>query len=185
VNQPYREIAKRTNVGLGNINNVMNGLKEQGYLLDLNKQEYKLTKKKDLLEKWMVAYAEKLKPNLLIGTFKFLKEEDFYNWKAIHLENQKTYWGGEPAGDFFTHHLRPGELTLYTTETKIELIKHYRLIPYENGNIKVYKKFWNYDEVNYNVVPPILAYADLANKDDKRCIETAQMIYDKLLRDNF
>jgi hypothetical protein len=185
INQPYREIANRTDVGLGNINYVMTGLKELGFLLNLNKNEYKLTNKKQLLEKWIVAYEEKLKPSLLIGTFKFLKEDDFYNWQNIHLENQKTVWGGEPAGDLLTHHLRPGELTLYTTETRNELIKHYRLIPDETGNVKAYKKFWNYDEVNYDITPPLLTYVDLLNKNDKRCLETAQMIYEQLLRNNF
>ena len=182
INMPYREIAAQTEVGLGNINYVMNGLKEMGFLIKLNKDQYKLTNKKELLDKWMVAYEERLKPALRTGTFRFLKEEDFTNWKKLPIRTGKTWWGGEPAGDLFTNSLRPAELTLYTTETRNELIKNYRLIPDEKGNVKAYKKFWQHDEVNGNVVPPLLVYTDLINTNDRRCIETAQKIYDELLQ---
>ncbi|MBS1666710.1 MAG: hypothetical protein JST58_04965 [Bacteroidetes bacterium] len=182
INLPYREIAARAEVGLGNINYVMNGLKEMGFLIKLTKDRYKLNNKKELLDKWIAAYGERLKPALKIGTFRFLKDEDFTNWKKLPLRNSKTYWGGEPAGDLFTDYLRPAELTLYSTETRNDLIKNYRLLPDENGHVKAYQKFWNYDEVNDNVVPPLLVYADLINTNDRRCTETAQKIYDELLQ---
>lgn len=182
LNLPYREISAQTEVALGNINYVMSGLKETGFLIKWNKEQYRLTKKKELLDKWMIAYKERLKPNLKVGSFRFLKDEDFTNWKKLPLRSGKTWWGGEPAGDIFTDYLRPAELTLYTTETRSELIKNYRLIPDETGNVKAYKKFWLYEEVNDNVVPPLLVYADLINTNDRRCIETAQKIYDELLQ---
>jgi hypothetical protein len=182
VNKPYREIAGQTKVGLGNINYVMNGLKEMGFLIKVNKNEYKLTNKKELLDKWMVVYAERLKPALKIGTFRFLKEEDFTNWKKLPLLKNKTWWGCEPAGDILTNYLRPEELTIYTTETRNDLIKNYKLIPDEKGNVKAYKKFWQQDEANDKIVPPLLVYTDLINTNDRRCMQTAQKIYDEYLQ---
>ncbi len=184
INYPQRQIANITEVGLGNINNVLRGLKELNFLVRINKNKYKLTDKKRLLEKWIEAYQDKLKPNLEIGTFRFMRDIDAANWKKINLRNMKTWWGGEPAGDLLTNHLRPGELTIYTLETRKELIKHYRLIPDNTGNIKVYKKFWNFEEVNDNIVPPLLVYTDLINKNDKRCTETAEIIYNEFIKDN-
>ncbi|MBS1908251.1 MAG: hypothetical protein JST03_00090, partial [Bacteroidetes bacterium] len=88
-----------------------------------------------------------------------------------------------------TNYLRPAELTLYSTETRNDLIKNYRLIPDEKGNVKAYEKFWNNGDVNTNantvedvVVPPLLVYADLMNTNDRRCIETAQKIYDGFIQ---
>ncbi|MFM9949324.1 MAG: type IV toxin-antitoxin system AbiEi family antitoxin [Saprospiraceae bacterium] len=182
INQSYREIAGQTKVGLGNINYVMNGLKAMGFLIKLDKDHYKLINKKELLEKWISAYLEKLKPALKVGTFRFLKEADFINWRNVSLQIGKTWWGGEPAGDLYTNHLHPGELTLYTTETRNDLIKNYRLIPDDKGNVNAYKKFWRPDEENSIVVPPLLAYCDLINTNDRRCIETAQKIYDEFLQ---
>lgn len=183
INLPYRDIATITDVGLGNINYIMTGLKEMGFLVKVDKKQYKLINKKELLEKWMPAYAERLQPALKIGTFRFLKDEDFLNWKNLRLQNKKTWWGSEPAGDLLTNYLRPATLTLYTTETRNDLIKNYRLIPDEKGNIKVYKKCWYYDDVNNDIAPPLLVYADLMNVGDRRCMETAQKIYDELLQD--
>ena len=185
INLTYREIAKRTGVGFGNINFVMMDLKEQGYLLPVNKDEYKLVNKKKLLHKWMDIYAEKLKPDLLVETFRFLKDEDFLNWRQIPLDKTKTWWGSEPAADILTNYLKPEELTLYTLESRNELIKHYRLIPDKEGKVKAYQKFWLSDEVNDSIVPPLLIYVDLVNTGDRRCIETAQKVYNALLQDKF
>ena len=185
LNCTYRKIAEETNTGIGNVNNIFAGLKQDGYLLQLNKTHYKLDHKKRLLEKWILEYEKRLKPTLAMGTFRFLKEADFDNWKKIALKNGKTCWGGEPAGDLLTNYLRPEVLTLYTTETRSDLILNYRLVPDINGKIKVFKKFWTHEEVNHTVVPPILAYADLINEGDRRCTETAQKIYDDYLQDQF
>jgi len=186
INKPYREIAEKTNTGLGNINNITQGLKAEGFLLKRNQDEYTLINKKELLQKWIGAYEANLKPYLFIGKFRFVKPEDFLNWKKIELQQNKTWWGGEPAGDLFTNYLRPGELTLYTLEDRKNLMKHYRLVPDTNGNIKIYKAFWYQgNELKKNVVHPLLAYTDLMNTGDRRCLETAQKIYDELLADKF
>lgn len=185
INVPYREIAQRTDVALGNVNYVLNGLKEKNFLLKMDKNEYKFTNKKELLNTWMARYEEKLKPDLEIGAFRFLKEEDFINWKRLPIKPGKTWWGGEAAGDIYTNYLKPAVITLYTLENKNELIKNYRLIPDPKGNVKVYRKFWNDDTTNENVVPPLLAYTDLMNTGDYRCIETAQKIYDEFFKGKF
>jgi len=183
VNLPYRTIADITDTALGNVPNVLNGLKEHGFLLKLNDKEYRLQNKRKLLEKWMTAYQEDLKPSLEVGTFRFLKPEDFFNWKTITLKPGKSWWGAEPAADYYTNYLKPEILTIYTLESRTELIKHYRLIPDPKGNVQVYQKFWKKDEVNDVMVPPLLIYTDLINTGDRRCIETAQKVYNDLLQD--
>jgi hypothetical protein len=185
INAPYREIAQGAKIALGNVNYIINGLKEKGFVLKMNKHEYKLTNKKELLNVWMTKYAEKLKPELEIGTFRFLKNEDFLNWKKLPIEPEKTWWGGEPAGDIYTNYLKPAVFTLYTIENRNELIKNYRLIPDPKGNVKAYKKFWTYNEINDKAVPPLLAYTDLMNTGDHRCIETAQKIYNEFFKEKF
>ena len=184
VNQTYRALAEITGVGLGNINYVINGLKESGHLVKLNRKQYKLVHKQELLEKWMNAYEERLKPTLFIGTFKFIKPQDFTNWKKMQFKNKNTIWGGEPAGDLLTNYLKPAELTIYTMETRAELIKNYRLVPDPNGNVKVYQKFWD-EHTTSNTAPPLLAYVDLMNTGDPRNIETANKIYTHGLQNTF
>jgi len=192
LNLPYRDIAKFTGVALGNINYVIAGLKEQNFLLKFDQHQYKIQSKKELLNKWITAYEKKLKPTLEIGTFRFVRADEFTAWQKLKINNERTAWGGEPGGDLLTHYLKPAELTLYTTETKNELIKNYSIIPDPKGNVRVYHKFWqdqrlNIDvvETNVRVVPPLLVYADLLNTGDKRCMETAEKVYEQYLQDKF
>jgi len=184
-NNTYREIAERTDTGIGNITNIFNGLKDEGFLFPLTKDTYIMENKKKLLEKWIIAYEKNLKPNLAIGTYRFVDNDTFFNWKDLKLKQGQTFWGGEPAGDIYTNYLRPEELTLYTTEPRNELMKNYRLIPDEGGNIKIYEKFWKVDIEDTNAVDPLLAYADLMMQGDRRCTETAQKIYNEYLQNKF
>ncbi|MCM4172394.1 hypothetical protein DHD32_12945 [Arenibacter sp. TNZ] len=185
VNNTYREIADKTDTGIGTITNIFNGLKDDGFLIPLTKDTYIIDNKKKLLEKWIMAYEKKLKPNLAIGTYRFADNDAFFNWKDIKLKQVKTLWGGEPAGDIYTNYLRPEELTLYTTEPRNELMKNYRLVPHEGGNVKVYEKFWKDNTEEKDAVHPLLAYADLIMKGDRRCAETAEKIYYEYLQDKF
>ena len=185
LNQPQRVIAEETGVALGNINYILKGLKELKFLMEKNKREYQLINKHELLQKWMIGFEEKLKPALHMGNFRFAKTDDERNWKQLKLKPYQTFWGGEPAGSLLTNYLHPETFTIYTDETRNNLIKNYRIVPEQNGNIKVYKKFWKgRGDFNETVVHPMLAYADLLNTGDSRCIETAKMIYEEHIKQN-
>lgn len=186
INLPHREIAKITQVAHGNIAYILNGLKENNFLIRLDKRTQKLNNKKELLEKWMVAWKETLQPALKIGRFRFANETYFTQYRQFQLDENTIWWGGEPAGAILTDYLRPGELVLYTTKNRNELIKDYRIIPDPNGDVKIYRAFWTTQEaVRNNTVHPILVYADLMNTGNSRCYETAQMIWDKYLAHEF
>jgi hypothetical protein len=185
INKPYRAIAKAADTALGNVNNVMNGLMELGFMVRKNKDEFMLNNKQDLLNKWVVAYEEKLKPTLHVGNFRFTSNTADRHWKAFDLHTGETVWGGEPGGDILTNHLRPEVLTIYTNEPIKNLMAHFKIVPDNLGEIKVYKKFWGNLELNWTkAAPPILVYADLINTNEKRCLETAQKIYEKYIQPN-
>ena len=194
INQTYRVIAEATDTALGNVNNVINGLQEQGFLVRMNKNEFALNNKKVLIDRWVTAYEEKLKPALFIGNFRFMHMNAERNWKDMDLDLHRTVWGGEPAGDILTNHLRPEILTLYTNETRKELLDHFRIVPDVQGPVKVYEKFWTRagEAVKQKnpiirpekAAPPLLVYADLMNTNNKRCTETAQMIYERYIEPN-
>ncbi|HPM02532.1 MAG TPA: type IV toxin-antitoxin system AbiEi family antitoxin [Candidatus Cloacimonadota bacterium] len=121
----------------------------------------KLTNKKELLQKWITAYNEKLKPALYMGKFRFNNEKDFIQWKNLKLEKLKTQWGCEAAGNIYTNSLQPEVLTLYTNQNKANLIKEFKLLPDPDENVFIYEKIWNDKQPLKNVVPPLIAYADL------------------------
>ncbi|MEZ7500393.1 type IV toxin-antitoxin system AbiEi family antitoxin [Flavobacterium sp. Arc3] len=97
INSTYHEIAELTDTGIGTLNTIFNGLKEEDFLIQITKNELQMENRKKLLDKWIIEYEKRLKPTLTIGTLRFLKKDDFYNWKDIPIKKGKTIWGGETA----------------------------------------------------------------------------------------
>lgn len=186
LDMPYRQLANYTNVALGNIQNVLDGLKDAGFILQRDHNRRILHNKKTLLRRWIDGYRETLKPALHIGNFRFLDKEALHHWETLPLpEHITAVWGGEPAAAEMTKYLVPQELTLYTNN-KNAIIPQWRLIPDEDGVLHIYEQFWQEPgKEPGKLAPPLLVYADLMATDDPRCIETAQMIYDKCLKDEF
>lgn len=181
INDTYREIAQNAGIAIGNVKLIHEGLIEEGFALKVNEKELKIINKKELLQRWIAAYTEKLKPTLYAGSFRFNNPDDFIKWKDLNLERTLTQWGGEGAGNIYTDYLQPEMLTIYTNEKKANLIKEHRLLPVPDGNVIAYEKFWKAKAPFINVVPPIVAYADLLATGNRRCIETAQKIYEQFI----
>ena len=177
INLTQRDLAEKTGVALGNIPQVIDGLKETGYLLPLNNKTYVWENRTALLERWITEFETVLRPKLI---------KERYTpkgpWQDIQFDTNKTLWGGEPAADILTNHLRPEKFLIYTLETRMDLIQNYRLLPDKNGEIQVLKMFWK-QEVG-KTVPPILVYADLLMEGGKRNNETAEMIYHEYIQPN-
>jgi len=185
VNKTYREIADEAGVSLDTISKVMNRLKEQGMIVQVDKKNRKLSSLKDLLNMWIIGYGDQLKPKLAYGTYRFLDKDTEDHWQDLPLHPEKTWWGGESGADLLTQYLKPEFFTLYTTETKPALMKKYRLVPDPAGNIQVYKAFWkNTSHTQKNVVSPLLVYVDLVLTAESRNRETAQKIYEQYLANN-
>lgn len=56
------------------------------------------------------------------------------------------------------------------------MAKTLRLVPSENGNIEILRKFWKNDSNNSGVAPALLVYADLINSGFGRNVEIANQI---------
>jgi hypothetical protein len=170
INLTHRDLAVRAGVGLGNIPQVLEGLRATGYLIPLNKREYVWDKRRELLERWVTDFGAVLRPKLIKERYTFRGD-----WKEIPINPELSAWGGEPAADLLTRHLRPEKLVLYTLENRADLMKNYRLVPKPGGEIEVLVMFWN-QEATEPTAPAILVYADLLLEGGKRNKETADMI---------
>ncbi len=182
LNRPYRQVAEHAGVALGAIPPITAALKDLGYLVNINKRT-RLVNNEELIKRWAEAYADKLKPSIKLGNF-MLDIKNERNWKQIDWIGEQALWGGEPAANLLTNYLNPQEFTLYTTQNIKGLIRNYHLLPHENGQVKVYEKFWRFPDNTQKTVPPLIVYADLINTNDNRCIETANIIYEQYLREN-
>ena len=183
INGTYREMAEMGGVSLGTIPKVLEGLKEEGFILRKTDDQWVIKDVDLLLQRWQNEYTKKLKPALFVRRYRSNDNNFFNSWKRLNF-GEDTFWGGEPAGDLLTNHLQPEKFVVYSRETHQNLMKNYQWVPDEAGDIYVYELFWeNLPETNApdNCVPPILAYADLMESGDGRCVEIANLIYERYL----
>ena len=170
---PVREIAEQAVVAHGTAHTTLKELVREGYLLNVGN---KLVNKRDLLNRWVIFYAERLKPKYILGRYRI--EYDQIN--NMDLINYDALWGGEAAAAKLTNYLQPFIYTVYIGERQGEFILRNRLKKHPQGNLELVKKFWNFENYEYpDITHPILIYADLLATGDPRNIETAQIIYEK------
>lgn len=185
VNAPYRDIAQTAEVALGTVGWVIKDLIEMGHIVDMGKRGRRLKDQKKLLERWLTAYPEQLRPKQETGRYRALDPEW---WQAADMHNLQAYWGGEVAADRLTDYLKPEIITVYVMEKWAAKLKlTHKLCKDPKGNIEILHTFWDVEnEFNRtDLVNPILIYADLMASGDPRNIETAQLIYEQELAEHF
>lgn len=177
---PYRDLAELANISLGSVAMIMQELMELNFILR-TKHTKKLKNTKDLLNRWIMAYHDVLRPRLLKKQMRFINPERYNHWKDIHLNKIKgaAYWGGEPAANLLFGYLHPGTFTIYTDQNW-HSFKEIELVPDEKGKVEVLEMFWKQE--TYKGVPPLLIYADLMSSGSDRNIETAITIFDNELQ---
>lgn len=189
VNAPYREIAQRAGVAVGTVGSVIAALKAAGYLRDTGTTQGRhLTRCRKLLERWVEAWPEKLKPKQFMGEF---IADDSRWWDKFQLGKYEAYWGGETAAAKYTRYLTPQIATVYLRDGASQLIRGARLRKAtewrgeQGARVQLYYAFWQpqLDELNHapknDLVDPILVYADLIATADPRNLEVARKIYDE------
>ncbi|WP_295875157.1 type IV toxin-antitoxin system AbiEi family antitoxin [uncultured Zhongshania sp.] len=185
----YRQIADQTGVALGTVGQVFDGLKAAGYLLDQGKtRKRRLMNSTKLLERWVEAYPEKLKPKLFFGEF-IAPRHDW--WTTIKIEDFGAYWGGEIAAEKYTNYLNPKVATVYLPEEAGTLLLGKARLrrrlknEYDPENVvQIYRPFWPEQylpDARPGLAHPILVYADLIHTGDVRNRETAGKLYEQYI----
>lgn len=182
VNATYRSMAAVAGVALGTLPKVMEGLREEGFIVKQTKQEWVVVEPDKLLKRWVEEYGRRLKPKLLLKRYRSVSPNFDTDWSKLGLADG-AQWGGEPAGDLLTNYLIPEQFTLYTNQSQAAIMRTYKWLPDPEGNIYVYRKFWEVSPDNSldKQVHAILVYADLLATGDSRCIETAKRVYEQYL----
>jgi len=188
LNAPYREIARAAGVALGTIGGVFLDLEERGYIAGgQNSGQRRFLEPVRLFDEWVTNYPIKLRPRLHSRRF---RAEDTDWWKRADLTGSNACWGGEVAAHRLTHYLRPTSCTVYiepdgASEQAPRRLSRFvaanRLRADQRGDIEVLDLFWKLHTApdHPDIVPPILAYADLVATLDPRNLEVANMIRER------
>jgi hypothetical protein len=180
----YRKLAEIAGVSLGAVGNVIKELSDLDFILETEKGRI-LKNTSLLLDRWVTAYHDTLRPRLILQKMKYTNPEQYREWDRLPMQDADAVvlWGGEPAASLLTNYLSPEQFTLYTNDSWQGLIQDLKLVPDESGNIEVLKMFWNENDIYREkyIVPPLLIYADLIGSHIGRNIETAKMILENEL----
>jgi hypothetical protein len=188
LDQNYRNIAAAAGVALGTVGADMKDLEARGFFnLATHPHIRKLLDPKRMLEEWVTHYPITLRHRLNRGRFRAVPER----LQQTALAPLNAYWGGEPAAEKLTHYLKPAHFTIYTGEPIAKLVAAGRMRAEADGNVEILEKFWGFpadwaDSGDApDIVPPILAYADLLATGDSRNAEAARMIYEQRIAPAF
>lgn len=184
LNAPYRELATTARVALGTIGPVIKDLETRKLIATFGTTlpKRRLLDAKALLQEWVTFYPATLRPKLQPRRFRAQNRD----WAETDLTRFDAYWGGEVAADRLTHYLKPEMLTIYTRHNPTKLITEFRLRADVNGDVEILDAFWNQNLIQgtRDLVPPILAYADLMTTTDARNLEVAKLIYEQHIAPN-
>ena len=185
LNVPYRELATTAKVALGTIGPVIKDLETRKLIATFGTTPPKrrLLDAQALLQEWATFYPANLRPKL--QPRRFLAQDREWALQT-DLTRFDAYWGGEVAADRLTHYLKPEILTVYTLHNPTKLITEFRLRADFNGDVEILNAFWDQTLITRtaDVVPPILAYADLMTTTDARNLEAARLIYEQHIAPN-
>ncbi len=172
---PYRDIASAAGVALGTVGQVLQDMKQAGYLIESGKKKRCLQQRKRLFDRWVEAYLESLKPGLMLGRYT-TDRADW--WKSVEITKYGAVWGGEVAMAKTTRYLNPEKITVYLAQGNAQLITDMRLRTDETGEVKLYRQFWqNRADVESDVADAMVVYADLVGSVDPRAFEVARGFY--------
>ncbi len=177
VARPYRDLAGQAGVAHGTVGWVMADLQKLGFVAEIS-GERRLLQQARLLKQWTEAYARTLRPKLVLGRY---RTDRTGWWEELAPHRYDVQLGGEVAAARITGYLRPGTVTLYGKKAEPPLLLDYQLRPDPAGPVEFVKRFWAFETNDEAVVPLPLIYADLLMIGDARCLETADLIHEKLL----
>jgi hypothetical protein len=183
----YRNIAAAAGVALGTVGAGMKDLEARGFLRpETQRHRRALREPERMLAEWVTHFPIALRPRLSLGRFR----ADPERLQQTALAPLNAYWGGEPAAGKLTRYLKPAHFTIYTGEPIAKLVAAGRMRAEADGNVEILEKFWDFpaapeDNNEPDIVPPILAYADLLATQDGRNAEAARMIYEQRIAPAF
>ena len=191
INLTIRELSSLSDISIGRTSQLKNELKEKGYLHQKGKNTHTLIRKEELFKKWLINYQDKLRPSLLLDTYR-LSPDNFNNIDNILDNNIKCHkysYGGEYAADKLIQYYKPKVIDLFIKPEEIrEYIEELKLVPASKEyNIRLFNQFsdkiqFEKNDTKYNIIHPIFIYAELLSANNDRSKETAELIYDKYLK---
>ncbi len=187
VEEPLRTIADRAGASRQAASDALARLVAGG-LVDRHKDSHRWVphRRKTALERWLVGYADVLRPALLLGSFRTPEPApDKLEHRIVHALGHCAMWrwGGCAAGFRLTQHYRGERTVLHIDELTSEFRRAIKAVPDEGGPLVALRIPGPaaLDSATPDIVHPLLVYAEMLAEANERAREAAGEIADKYL----
>lgn len=182
---PIRDIALAAGVGKTAVAENLKRLTEQGFIVR-SKAGATLVRRRELLDRWIAAYADVLRPHALIGTYRTQVAEP----EALEQHIEKVWadrqWalGGGAAAWRMSHYYR-GSATVVHVDAppSADALRELRAIPARDGSLTLLRTTGKiaYEGVGPHLAHPLLVYAEMAVSIDSRMTEAAHELRERFV----
>ncbi len=191
LNATLRELKKLAGISFGQTQAGITELKKKNLIFKKNEHELHFLNRKSLLEKWLGYYADRLRPKLILGSYKIapsIESEILQKLDDVLEGKQDSYAiGGSLGADLLIHYYRGPTTELFIQPDLIHKVqRELKLMEAKETNLTLFNLFSpliiDKDHSSFPVAHPLLIYAELLQQNEIRAHETAEMIYNHYLR---
>ena len=196
LNWNYREIERTTGISLGGIACVIRDLREMGFVRlkggDVRQSQRELIKGRELLDRWDLGYAERLRPSLFYNRYRMADSRSLYDLLNDILganADDRILIGGELGAALLVKDLHPQSATLIYAADHYNLIMLLKLIPDPTGNIDVLDSFGTFNHFDkelldgFPLADPLLIRSELLLRGSDQLRAIADKIYNSFIKD--
>ncbi len=190
VSASFRELAYASGVALGSVAHVLGELRAKGFMEKRGPRAWYLARRRELLDIFVLGYAERLRPKLVIGRFRSPEPDLESTLKILRgiASQQALLWtlSGGWAADALVHHYRGEDLCLLVSGWTDQVSKALRWLPSATGPIILLRQFapgvaFPVARSADQVAHPLLVYAELLHHGGERERETARLVFERYL----
>lgn len=181
-----RELARAADIGKSAAATHLLRFEEQG-LLARSRAGLRIAKRRDLLDRWLAAYPDVVRPRWQVGRFRTQNEDPEALETRLREVMAKETWalGGGAAAWRMTHYYRGTETIVHLREPPPDLAMRLRAIPAADGPLTILRTpgLIAYESVEQNLAHPLLVYTEMLTSSDARTRESAEEIKDRYLQE--
>lgn len=187
LNQPVRRLAEAAGIGKSAVADQLKRWIDQG-IVGRTPSGLRLVRRKVLLDRWLGAYPDVVRPSWLVGTFRMKdsKPEEVEHALAQALGEQSWALGGAAAAWHLNHHLAPDEVVVHLRDYPQDLPRRLRAIPADKGVLIVLRTPGTlaYEGPGPHLAQPLLVYTEMLCSRDARVRSAAEHLREQFLPDS-
>ena len=177
LNEGVVRIGDLAGVGKTTAADTLEKLEQEGFLTTIQNRR-RLVKPEALLDRWLVGYANAVRPRLLVGRYRTQDKDPEQLEQRVErvLGNEPEWaWGGGAAAMKLTQHYRGETTILHVAKLHLDLPKRLRAQRDADGPLVLLKVPGQvaFDGALPRTVHPLLVYTELLATGNERARETA------------